>query len=89
MCKISEDQVLLLRCVIRCFEVISKLKVNLHKSGMYGVGKVDHIGRLADYLGCLMDSFPTTYLGLPLRASYESTVVWNPVIDCIQKRLAS
>lgn len=78
MCKPSEEQ----------FEVVSGLKVNLHKSRIFGIGKVDNLGRLADCLGCSVGSLPSTYLGLPLRASYNNITSWNPVMDQIQKRLA-
>nr|XP_009587165.1 uncharacterized protein LOC104084912 [Nicotiana tomentosiformis] len=37
---------------------------------------------------CKVGSLPTTYLGLPLGASYKDTTVWNPVIERVEKRLA-
>lgn len=80
LCKASEEQVMYLRCVIRCFKVVSGLKVNFHKSGMYGIGRVDLIGRLANCLGCTVGSLPTTYLGLSLGTSTKSATPWDPVI---------
>lgn len=65
MCKPSEDQLKYLRCVIRCFEAVSGLEINLHKSKIFGIGQVDNLGRLADCLSCLVGSLPSTYLGLP------------------------
>lgn len=88
MCRASKDQVKYLRCVVRCFEVVLGLKVNLNKSKIFGVGHVNNLGRLADCLGCLVGPLPTTYLGLPLGASYKCTS-WNLVVNRIQKRLAS
>lgn len=72
MCKPSEEQLKYLRCVIRCFEVVSGLKVNLRKSRIFGIGQVDNLGRLADCLGYSVGSLPSTYLGLPLGASYKN-----------------
>lgn len=88
MCKAFEEQVKYLRCVILCFEAVSNLKVNLHKSIIYRVGNVYHIDRLATCLGCSVGSLPTTYLSLPLRAPFKSIAHWNPVVSRIQKRLA-
>lgn len=78
---------LYLRYVIRCFEAIFGLKVNLLKSRMYGVGRVDNIGRLVECLGYTIGSLPTTYLGLPLGASFKSSLAWDPSVSRIQRRL--
>lgn len=88
MCKASEEQVKYLRCVIKCFEVVFGLKVNLLKSRMYRVGSMDQIDKLAECLGCSVGHLPTTYLGLPLGVSYKSIVYWNPIVSRIQKMLA-
>lgn len=76
MCTPSEDQLLYLRCVVRCFKVVSGLKVNLHKSRIFGVGQVNNLGRLADCLGCLVGSLPTSYLGLPTKVPLLGTLLW-------------
>lgn len=41
MCKGFEDWVKYLRCVIRFFEAVSGLKVNIYKSRMYVFRKVE------------------------------------------------
>lgn len=46
LCKNEDRQLKYLRFVIRCFEVVLGLKINLSKSCIYGVGRVDHLGRL-------------------------------------------
>lgn len=88
MCKDSETQVLYFLCVIRCFEVVSGLKVNLSKSKIFGVGILGNLDRLAECLGYSVGSLPMTYLGLPLGATYKNSTVWNPIISRINKRLA-
>lgn len=72
MCKTSKTQVKYLRCVIRSFEAISVLKINLYKNKLFGVGTINNIGRLVDCLGCTVGSLPTTFFGLPLGAPYKS-----------------
>lgn len=43
---------------------------------------------LALELGCKVDSLPTSYLGLPLRAQHNSTTVSNGVEERFRKKLA-
>jgi len=64
------------------------LKVNLAKSALIPIGEVPDLPQLALFFGCGVDSLPSTYLGLPLGASYKSKIVWEPVIEKFQRRLA-
>ncbi|WJZ87673.1 hypothetical protein VitviT2T_007039 [Vitis vinifera] len=43
---------------------------------------------LASVLGCKIGSLPTSYLGLPLGASYKSPRVWDAVEERFRKRLS-
>lgn len=64
MCRDSATQIKYLRCVIRCFKAVSRLKVTLSKSSTFGVGVVENIDALATNLSCWVDILPTIYLGL-------------------------
>lgn len=75
MSRASKEQLKYLKCVVRCFEVVSSMKVNLLKSRLLGVGQVDYLGRSPDCLGCSVGSLSTTYLDLSLGASYKSTTL--------------
>lgn len=44
----------------------SGLTINMTKSKVYGVRKVTNLDEIANVLGCGIDLFPSTYLGLPL-----------------------
>lgn len=44
---------------------------------------------LAWILGCKIGSLPSSYLGLPLGASYKSKVVREPVIERIMSKLVA
>ena len=77
-----------LRSVFLWFEVVSSLKINLGKSEMVPVGKVPNLEDLAQILGCKIASLPMKYLGLPLGASFKAKSIWNPIIECMEKRLA-
>lgn len=87
-CGAEERQVGYLRCVLLCFEAVSGLRVNLGKSELIPVGSVPRISILAAFLGCKIGALPTTYLGLPLGASFKAPRVWDGVVDRVQRRLA-
>ena len=54
------------------FEAILRLKVNLPKSEIIPVGRVENVEGLAVELGYSVGSLPSTYLGLPLRTLHKS-----------------
>lgn len=58
------------------------------KSSILDVSQVDNIHLLAGGLGGTIDSFPTTYLGLPLGAKFKEKSIWEPIIDRFEKRLS-
>ena len=70
------------------FEAVSGLKINLSKSEMVLVGNVPHIGDLVEILGCKVSALPLTYLGLPLGARFNSTSMWDPILEKMERRLA-
>ena len=65
-CDSDCEPVVDLHCVLCWFDMVSGLRFNLAKSSILSVGQVDNIPFLACTLGCAIDSFPTSYLGLLL-----------------------
>ena len=63
------EQILNLHCILIWFQLVSGLRVNFTKSSILPVGHLDNIHLLAGVLGCNIDAFPITYLGLPLGAN--------------------
>lgn len=64
------ENVVLIKSMLRCFELISELEVNFFKSSFGGVGverevRLDFAGRL----NCRLMSIPFVYLGLPVGAN--------------------
>nr|CAN69414.1 hypothetical protein VITISV_026914 [Vitis vinifera] len=59
------------------FETISGLKINLTKSELILVGRVEVLEELAFEVGCKLGVLPTTYLGLPLDAAHNSLGAWD------------
>ncbi|GJW11417.1 RNA-directed DNA polymerase, eukaryota, reverse transcriptase zinc-binding domain protein [Tanacetum coccineum] len=76
--------------VLHVFYLASGLRINIHKSNLYGIGvSNDEISSLASRTGCATGSFPFTYLGLSIGANMNLTSSWSVLIDRFQKRLSS
>lgn len=66
-CEAEWAVVVAVKCILRCFEVISGLKISFHKSMICGVGVDDGlVEEFATKLNCLSHKLPLKYLGLPL-----------------------
>ncbi|XP_028056784.1 uncharacterized protein LOC114260796 [Camellia sinensis] len=84
----EESKVGSLLKILRIFEIVSGLKVNLSKSSVVGINLADsHVHRVAAMLGCSIDSFPLKYLGLPLGGDPRLVSFWELVLVKIRKRL--
>ncbi|RVW88076.1 Transposon TX1 uncharacterized 149 kDa protein [Vitis vinifera] len=86
-CKPSQDHLTHLSWLLMWFEAASGLRINLDKSELIPVGRVENMDDLAWEFGCKVGSLPSTYLGMPLGASFKSTSVWDGVEDRFHKRL--
>ena len=69
------------------FEAVLGLRINLEKSELILVGRVENIDDLAMEFGCRVGSLPSTYLGLPLGAPLKSVTVWDVVEERFRRRL--
>ena len=57
-CKDTEEQMTHLCWILAWFEALSGLKINLEKSSLLLVGRVDDVEGLAFELGCNIGSLP-------------------------------
>ena len=78
-CKASQDHLTYLSWLLMWFEAVSGLKINLEKSELIPVGRVENMDELAWEFGCSLGSLLTTYLGMPLGAPFKSVTVWDGV----------
>jgi hypothetical protein len=63
----DEQQLTNLKFILMCFEDMSGLKINYHKSEVIVMGRSpDRQQRVADQLNCKLGEFPFIYLGLPI-----------------------
>ena len=88
-CDANIDQMLILCMVLIWFEAVPGLKVNLGKSELVAVGAVHKMDLLVAILGCKQGSLPMKYLGLPLGAKFKDKSIWNPILEKMERKLAS
>ena len=88
-CEAKSEQLMCLRWTLMWFEAFSGLKINLNKSEIIPLGRVDNVELLAAELGCRVGSLPTLYLGLPLGAPHRALGIWDSIEERFRKRLSS
>ena len=88
-CEAAVEQILHIRLLLLCFQAMTDLKVNVAKSEMVPIGEVNNVHALAEILGCRVGAPPMTYLGMPLGASHKAPSIWNPILEKIERKLAS
>ncbi|RVW63178.1 putative mitochondrial protein [Vitis vinifera] len=87
-CEDSQEQLAFLSWLLLWFEATSGLRINLNKSEILPMGRVENAELLAAELGYKVGSLPSTHLGLPLDASHKSVMVWDGMEERMRKRLA-
>ncbi|XP_071704267.1 uncharacterized protein [Rutidosis leptorrhynchoides] len=69
-----------LQNLLKCFELTSGLKVNFHKSCLFGVGvSNEDVSEVVNIIGCQVGWFPFTYLGLPINSRMKKIKEWHPL----------
>jgi hypothetical protein len=76
-----------LKFLLQCFESMLGLRINFHKSEVLVLGDPD-LGqlRIANMLNCKQETFPFTYLGLPIGERALLASDWGPVTAKVVKR---
>ncbi|KAL7195827.1 hypothetical protein ACSBR1_035959 [Camellia fascicularis] len=88
-CEAEEAEVVTIKRILRCFQIVSGLKINFHKSVLCGVGIEEALAQVfASKLNCQCQKLPIKYLGLPLGANIKSRKSWQPVVDKVKSKLA-
>jgi hypothetical protein len=63
----SEENILNLKVILYCFESMSGMKINYHKSEIYVLeGDQQRREVIARQLNCKLGKFPMIYLGVPI-----------------------
>lgn len=74
--------------ILMLFEVLTGLKLNLEKSSMISVGADDLVVELSSEFGCKVEFLPVSYLGMPIGAGRRCTLIWEIIIQRMQKKIA-
>lgn len=89
-CEANWEEVMNIKRVLRCFEMISGLRINYHKSVISGIGVQDDLlAAIAGRLNCKCQKRPFKYLGMPLGANPGRLKTWKPIVDRVKVKLAS
>jgi hypothetical protein len=85
----KEDCTRNLKWILTCFELISSMRVNYHKSVLVSinVGEVDEVQQYADIFDCSVGKLPIKYLGIPLHFSKLRREDLQPLIDKMIERI--
>jgi hypothetical protein len=71
-----------------CFEDMSGLKINYHKSEVTVMGQsTDEQTRIANLFNCKSGSFPFTYLGLPISDRKLSLEQWLILVQKMEGKI--
>ncbi|EOY14430.1 Uncharacterized protein TCM_033819 [Theobroma cacao] len=88
-CEPKIENMLRVKWILRCFQSVSGLRINLSKSHLIGIGVEQNVvENWARRISCQIEEVSTTYLGLPLGVNHNSVKFWKPVIDRVGARLA-
>ncbi|XP_024626681.1 uncharacterized protein [Medicago truncatula] len=78
-----------MKAVLLLFEAVSGLKVNFHKSMLFGVNVNDSwLHEAAVVMHCKHGRLPFLYLGLPIGGDPRKIQFWYPLVERIRSRLS-
>ncbi|GJY20523.1 RNA-directed DNA polymerase, eukaryota [Tanacetum coccineum] len=88
--KWSRSNVNVLMMMLHCFFLASGLKVNVHKSSIYGVGvRSADVQHMAENFGCISNNLPFTYLGVKVGANMMRLNSWSDVVKKVSNKLSN
>ena len=83
------QNIMVIKSILRCFELAAGLKVNFIKSKIGGVGVTkNYLQRFSKMLNCDTMQLPFSYLGMPIGDNPKKHYMWKDVVEKIRKKLA-
>ena len=84
----SDKSIRNLKLILYCFEWLSGLKINFHKSEVFAFG-VQQVEKeeMANKLNCVLGKLPMKYLGIPVSDSHLAMGAFDPLVQKMVKRL--
>ncbi|GJT85273.1 RNA-directed DNA polymerase, eukaryota [Tanacetum coccineum] len=78
-----------LLCILRCFFLVSGLKINVHKSNILGICVSDEeTSAMANVIGCGASKLPLKYLGVPVGCNMARCANWDVIINKFSSKLS-
>ena len=85
----SWSNVIIMKAILRGFELASGLKINFHKSKLAGINVHNQsLGCYLKTLNCAQMSHPFKYLGLEVGGNPRKKSFWEPVLNKLKARLS-
>ncbi|GJY12295.1 hypothetical protein Tco_0381604 [Tanacetum coccineum] len=76
--------------ILRCFELASRLKVNIGMSRIFGIGVPNEdVQSVASSLGCVHGVLPFIYLGHPVGKKMRLCGSWDEIVNRVRSRLSA
>jgi hypothetical protein len=87
MIELDDQSIVNLKFLLLCFESMSGLRINFHKSEVLVLGTSEaEQTRIANMLNCKAGSFPLSYLGLPIGERALTAGDWASLTSMVAKR---
>ncbi|GKE37109.1 RNA-directed DNA polymerase, eukaryota, reverse transcriptase zinc-binding domain protein, partial [Tanacetum coccineum] len=75
--------------ILRCFYLVSGLKININKSKIIGVNVPENdIINMAFVLGCGIEKIPMLYLGVPVGGNMKRCENWKPIVQKFASKMS-
>jgi len=79
--EVTLENVITIKCIMRCFELVSSLKVNFSKISFGAVGvESSEVEKFARLLNCSLLTLSFTYLGMSIGANPRRVTTWKSII---------
>ncbi|GKV36107.1 hypothetical protein SLEP1_g44275 [Rubroshorea leprosula] len=86
----SKENIQVIKCILRTFELASGLKINYGKSQLMGIEvEEDWKKKMAYTLHCKEGELPVKYLGIQIGGNHRKLAMWQPLVNSFKKKLAS
>ncbi|GKV41205.1 hypothetical protein SLEP1_g48771 [Rubroshorea leprosula] len=87
--KAESENINMVKTILRWFEMMSGLRINLSKNNVYGFNVTERwLKRAIGVLRCGVGEAPFIYLGMPVGGSPRSKKLWDPVVNIFRAKLA-
>ena len=87
-CKVKVKSVFVIKAILNCFELVSGLKVNFHKSNIDRVGSsLNMLQRCPTILNCNMMKISFKYLGMLVGECYKRSKFWEGIVESVRNKL--